>query len=286
MTDSVPPTTTENRCYRHPDRETFVKCQRCGRPICGQCQTIAPVGVHCPECVREARGSAPSSRSIGTRFARAVSPTSQRPVVTYAIIALCVIVFLLELLTGDNFISGTGNSAVGNALFYYPGDITDRPWTIITSLFVHANILHIGLNMYSLLILGPPLERFLGRGRYIALYLLAGVGGDVAVDFFSKVGVLGASGAIFGLLGALIIFSRRLGFNIQQLVIVAVINLAAGFVLPGIAWQAHVGGLVLGVGIAFVYLYTRNSRRRFAQVLALVAIGVVMLLALLAHVLL
>lgn len=283
MTDAP---ATENRCYRHPDRETFVKCQRCGRPICGQCQTIAPVGVHCPECVREARGSAPSSRPIGTRFARAVGPSSQRPVVTYTIIALCVIVFILEVLTGDNLISGSGNSAVGNALFYYPGDIVGRPWTIITSLFVHANIIHIGLNMYSLLILGPPLERFLGRGRFLALFLLAGVGGDVAVDFLSKVGVLGASGAIFGLLGALIIFARRLGFSINQLVIVAVLNLAIGFVVPSIAWQAHVGGLVVGIGIALVYLYTRNARRLVVQVLALVAIAVVLLLALLAHVLL
>jgi membrane associated rhomboid family serine protease len=280
------PSTTENRCYRHPDRETFVKCQRCGRPICGQCQTLAPVGVHCPECVREARGSAPSSRPLATRFARAVSPSSQRPIVTYAIIALCVIVFILEVLTGDNILTGSGNSAVGDALFYDPGDIVVRPWTLIIALFVHANILHIGLNMYSLLILGPPLERFLGRGRFLALYLLAGIGGDVAVDFLSKVGVLGASGAIFGLLGALIVFARRLGISIQQLVIVAVLNLAIGFIVPSIAWQAHVGGLVLGVGIALVFFYTRNRRRQLVQVLSLIGIAIAMLLALLGHVLL
>ncbi len=205
---------------------------------------------------------------------------------TYAIIALCVIGFVLELLTGDNLISGSGSGAVANALFYAPGDIAYRPWTLITSIFVHANIIHIGLNMYSLFIVGPPLERYLGRGRYLALFLLSGVGGDVAVDFLSKAGVLGASGAIFGLLGALIIFARRLGINIQQLVIVAVLNLAIGFVIPSIAWQAHVGGLVLGIVVALVYLYTRAPRRRVLQVIALVVIAVAMVLALLAHVLL
>ena len=85
MTEST--TTTENRCYRHPNRETFVKCQRCGRPICGQCQTLAPVGVHCPECVREARGSmAANAAPLGRRVGRMLSTSSGRPVITYALI--------------------------------------------------------------------------------------------------------------------------------------------------------------------------------------------------------
>ena len=114
MTESIT-TQTENRCYRHPDRETFVKCQRCGRPICGQCQTLAPVGVHCPECVREARGSAASTvRPIGRRFANAVRPSGGRPIVTYTIIGLCLVIYVIQYVTGDT------NSPVTTDFWYAP----------------------------------------------------------------------------------------------------------------------------------------------------------------------
>jgi membrane associated rhomboid family serine protease len=174
---------TENRCYRHPDRETFVTCQRCGRPICGECQTLAPVGVHCPECVREARGSVASNvRPLGRRFANTVRPGSGRPIVTYTIIGLSVIVFVLELLTG-NQIMGNGTGTVADQLAYFPGAIVVHPWALLTNAFVHANLIHIAVNMYSLFVLGIPLERFLGRTRFIALYLIGAIGADVGVYF-------------------------------------------------------------------------------------------------------
>src|ERR1700753_374298 len=112
MADSDPTSTsTESRCYRHPDRETFVKCQRCGRPICGQCQTLAPVGVHCPAWVREARGSSASSGApIGRRVGRMLSPAGGRPIVTYTIIGLCLVIYGIQYFTGD------GNSPVTNSL--------------------------------------------------------------------------------------------------------------------------------------------------------------------------
>jgi membrane associated rhomboid family serine protease len=275
--------TTENRCYRHPDRETFVKCQRCGRPICGQCQTIAPVGVHCPECVREARGSAASSvRPVGRRFANAVRPGSNRPVVTFTIIGLNVIVFILELLSG-NSIMGNGTGAVAKLLAYYPGDIVVYPWTIITNAFVHANLIHIGLNMYSLFVLGVPLERYLGRVRFIALYLIGTIGADVAVDFLSRYSVIGASGAIFALLGALILFSRRLGFNPTWLIVIGVVNLGYGFVATGISWQDHLGGLAAGLLVGALLLYTRTRKRQPLQLAGLIGLPVVLLVVLLLH---
>jgi membrane associated rhomboid family serine protease len=279
MTDSTP--TTENRCYRHPDRETFVKCQRCGRPICGQCQTLAPVGVHCPECVREARGSiasnaAPTARRVG----RMLGTSSGRPVVTYSIIAVCVVVFILECVTGLNPLSGAGRSSVENALLYYPGSILVAPWRIITVNFVHASVLHIAANMYSLFIVGIPLERYLGRIRYLAFFFITGIGAVVAVDFFANEPVVGASGAIFGVLGGLIVFARRIGLRTAQLYVVIVINLAIGYFVPGIAWQAHVGGLVVGVGLGYLLLRTAGPRRRGWQIAGSVAVTVVLLAAL------
>jgi membrane associated rhomboid family serine protease len=283
MTDPTTPVTTDNRCYRHPNRETFVKCQRCGRPICGECQTLAPVGVHCPECVREARGSvAAGVRPVGRRFATAVRPGSGRPIVTFTIIGINVIVFILELLTG-NSILGNGTGTVANALAYSPGEILVAPWTVVTNAFVHASILHIGLNMYSLFVLGVPLERYFGRGRFTAIYLIGILGSTAGVEYLSKYGVIGASGAIFALLGVLILFSRRLGFNPTFLIIIGVVNLGYGFVATGISWQDHLGGLVAGILLGLLLLSTRTQRRAGIQVAGLVALPVIFALAIFFH---
>lgn len=276
----------ENRCYRHPDRETFVRCQRCGRPICGECQTLAPVGVHCPECVREARGSvASSARPIGRRFANVVRPGSGRPVVTIALIAINVVVFVAELVTGSSIMGGGGGS-VANELAYFPGALVVHPWALVTSAFTHASLIHLAVNMYSLFVLGIPLERYLGRGRFIALYLIGTIGADVGVDFLAPIGsgAVGASGAIFALLGALILFSRRLGFSPTWLVVIGIVNLGYGFVAAGISWQGHLGGLIAGLLVGGLYILTRTERRRPLQIVGLIALPAIFLLALLGHV--
>jgi membrane associated rhomboid family serine protease len=263
-------TTTTNRCYRHPDRESFVRCQRCGRTICPQCQTQAAVGVHCPECVREARGSTPRAAGVATRTARFFSPTNTRPVVTYTLIGIAIFVYIIQVVVPQSTLY----------LEYHPGDVLSMPWTIITVNFVHGSVLHILFNMYSLYAIGPVLENYLGRGRYLALFLISGIGAVLAADLFINSPVVGASGAIFGLLGALFIVRRRLGIATTQLVIVLAINLALGFVVRGIAWQAHVGGLIVGAAIAGIYLLTRNRRRFGLQVGLLVVLSVVLLVAL------
>jgi membrane associated rhomboid family serine protease len=267
---TAPQVGAENRCYRHPDRETFVKCQRCGRPICGECQTLAPVGVHCPECVREARATAgASARPLGRRLANVVRPSNGRPVVTYTIIALCLVIYAIQYLTvraGD---------PVTNAAFYSPDLTATQPWRMITSVFIHESPLHVLLNMYSLFLVGPALEAMLGRGRFIALYLISGFGGSVGVLLLAPHNeqVLGASGAIFGLFGAYFLIARRLGGNATQFLVVIVINLVIGFIPGfGIAWQAHVGGLVTGVLLAFILLETRTRQRRWAQFLLIAAV--------------
>ena len=256
-----------NFCYRHPDRQSFVLCQRCGRTICAQCQTQAAVGVHCPECVREARESAPKQRpAILTAVRRGTR--SDAPVVTYSLIALCGLVFLLQYLTG-----GPSSGSVTQDFLYFPPFTEPEPWRMVTSLFLHGSILHLALNMYTLLLFGQILERALGRWRYLTLYLLSGVGGSVGVLLIApSIAVLGASGAIFGLLGAFFVIQRHLGANSVQLVVVIGLNLVAGFIIPGIAWQAHLGGLVVGALVAWIMTRTRQRRQQRAQILLLAGV--------------
>ncbi len=202
----------------------------------------------------------------------AFRPGSGQPVVTYTIIALCVLIWVLQILP---------NSPVTRVLVYWPPLTAYEPWRMLTSVFAHSqgSIFHILLNMYSLFIFGPILERLLGRIRFLALYLISGFGGSVAVLLLApSTAVLGASGAIFGLLGAFFVIQRRLGGNNIQLLIVIGINLVIGF-LPGfnISWQAHVGGLIAGAAVAFVYLRTRRPDQRNLQILlvSLVALALI-----------
>jgi membrane associated rhomboid family serine protease len=250
---------SDNYCYRHPDRQSFVLCQRCGRTICPECQTVAAVGVHCPECVKEARQSAPRTRPAIVTSMRRVG-RSDSPVVTYAIMAVCLIVFVAELLLGGM------NGAVFQALVAYGPLTSTEPWRLLTSIFVHLSILHLLFNMYSLFVFGPILERMLGRGRFAALFFLSGLGGSVAVLLIAPgTPVAGASGAIFGLLGAFFVIQRHLGGNNVQLLIVIALNLGIGFFVPNIAWQAHVGGLIVGAAVALIFVRTRNRQQRGQQ---------------------
>jgi membrane associated rhomboid family serine protease len=260
------PANPANYCYRHPDRQSFVLCQRCGRTICPQCQTQAAVGVHCPECVKEGRANGPRRPSVLAGAARA---TKGQPVVTWSIIGLCVLIYVLQLLP---------NSPVTAALLYYPPYTYTEPWRMVTALFVHSptSFLHILFNMYSLFVVGPIMERMVGRVRFLALYLLSGFGGSVAVLLLAPgTPVVGASGAIFGLLGALFLIQRKLGGNSVQLLIVIGLNLVIGFI-PGvnIAWQAHVGGLIVGGAVALLYLRTRRIDQRTVQIIAVTGVFV------------
>lgn len=256
---------SDNHCYRHPDRQSYVLCQRCGRTICGECQTQAAVGVHCPECRREAQQNAPRTKpAVVTAINRA--RRSGGPLVTWSIIGVTALVYLLQLVSGG---------AVVNALAYWPPLTEVEPWRMLTSLFVHSqqSFLHILFNMYSLYIFGRILEQMLGRGRFLALYLISGLGGSLAVLLIAPtISVVGASGAIFGLLGAFFVIQRGIGGNNLQLVLVIGLNLVIGFVIPGIAWQAHIGGLVVGALVALVYLKTRRPAQKNTQLLLLAAI--------------
>jgi len=257
----------DNFCYRHPDRQSFIICQRCGRTICSECQTQAAVGVHCPECVREARESAPrTSRGTRTRIKRSMRSSSGVPVVTYTLIALNIAVFAVDFVTGGSLYGWLA----------YRGDFTaSQPWRMLTSAFMHASVLHLLFNMFSLFIFGPVIEHAVGRARFAALYLLAAFGGSLAVLLLApNQAVVGASGAIFGLLGAFFIIQRRLGGNNTQLLILIGLNVAFGFIVPNVAWQAHLGGLVIGAAVAAVYTATRHRSQKALQIASVAGIGV------------
>ena len=259
----------DNFCYRHPDRQSFIICQRCGRTVCSECQTQAAVGVHCPECVREARQSAPRVKPVAvTRIRSSMRSTSGVPVVTYSLIGINLALYLATWVSGG---------ALYQALAYWPPLTASEPWRMITSAFMHSpsSILHILFNMFSLFIFGPIIENLVGRGRFITLYLLAALGGSVGVLLLSPGSVVvGASGAIFGLLGAFFVIQRRLGGNSMQLLVVVGLNLVLGFIVPGVAWQAHLGGLIVGAGVAAIYTATRRRQQRTVQAVAVAGVAV------------
>ena len=273
------PQAAGNYCYRHPDRQSFVLCQRCGRTICGECQTQAAVGVICPECMREQRANAPRTKpALLTRLNRMTGDGT--PVVTYSIIALTALVYLLQFLPG-----------VTRALQYaglYSYSVAFEPWRMLTSVLVHASPLHILLNMYTLWIFGSLLERMLGRWRFLVVYVLSGLAGSLGVLFLSAptIPVVGASGAIFGVMGAFLVIHQRMGANMTQLIVLIGLNLAIGF-LPGfsISWQAHLGGLIGGALLGLIFVQTRKRSQQTMQVALLAVLAAVMILLSLSKVL-
>ncbi|QOR70849.1 rhomboid family intramembrane serine protease [Ruania alkalisoli] len=251
-------------CPRHPDRVSYVTCQRCSRPTCPECQRPAAVGVHCVDCVREANRSVRPTRTVlGGRVS-----ASDRPVVTMTIIGICVALFLA--------------SYVLPIMPFFRLDTTqvaDEPWRMITSAFLHNGWLHLLLNMYALWIVGPFLENMLGRWRYVALYLVSALGGSVAVLLLTSgaYAVAGASGAVFGFFGAIAVVLRRTGRDARQILIVIAINVVFGFVVAGISWQAHLGGLVVGTALGALFAYLPKERRSVGAVLGVAGMTVLLL---------
>src|ERR1700739_715605 len=248
-------------CYRHPGRRTYVRCNRCDRYICGDCMRAAAVGHQCVECVQEGARTVRRPRITTTRFGgRQRSPT---PVVTYALIAINVAAFIAEMASGS----------LEKQLTLWPPAVADgQLYRLVTAAFMHYGATHLLLNMWALYVVGPPLEIWVGRLRFGALYALSGLGGSVLVYLLAPLNTAtaGASGAIFGLFGATFVVAKRLTLDVRWVVAVIVINLAFTFVVPAISsqrisWQAHVGGLVTGWLVAAAYVYPPRERRNLIQ---------------------
>jgi membrane associated rhomboid family serine protease len=246
-------------CYRHPQKAASVVCARCDRPICTDCMISASVGWQCPECTST---GAKKSRHVPafTRTSRGrtgvVGATNPTPLVL-TIIAINVVVFFLERFGNDRYVIDK------YALYPFAVHYLHQYYRTFTAMFLHANFQHILFNMIALLIVGPAVEVLLGKVRFLALYLLAGLAGSVASYLLSPANILGlgASGAIMGVMGAYVVIGLRRRLPIASVVALLVLNLLIGF-SGSIDWRAHLGGLAVGALLALVYDYAGDLRDR------------------------
>ena len=293
-------------CYRHPGREANIRCQRCSRPICPDCMRDASVGFQCPECVKEGAKTTRSGRAAygGTRSANPATTS-------LVLIGINVAVWFTILGTGwkdstmivrlsqstrglcESIASPGGvytgvNERVCSSFGdgrWVPGVADGAYWQLITSSFTHVEIWHIAANMLALYSIGPQIEAALGRTRFLALYFLSGLVGSTLVYWLSSENgySLGASGAIYGLFGALAVIVHKIGGDLRSVAGLLLINLVITFAVPNISWQAHLGGFLGGVLVAGLIVYApRGPRRATVQwlgmggLLALIALAVIL----------
>jgi membrane associated rhomboid family serine protease len=273
-------------CYRHPDRETGVRCTRCDRPICPECMISASVGFQCPECVRGGSGTGHAPQASAPRTIAGGTMTADPRLLTKLLIGINVAVFLAQQAIGDTVTEHF--ELIGRAQYFQFGPMEGvaegQYYRLLTAMFLHSptNFTHILFNMLSLWWIGGPLEAALGRARYISLYLVSGLAGSALTYLLAAPNApsLGASGAIFGLFGATGVLMRRLNYDLRPLVALLVINLVITFT-PGfnIAWQAHIGGLVAGVAVGYAMVHAPREKRTLIQygACAVVLVAVVVL---------
>lgn len=266
-------------CYRHPDRETWVRCTRCERSICPDCMKPASVGFQCPECVSE---GARSVREARTTFGGRRSADTQT--VSLGLLASCVAVFVLQVALGDLLAQRFG-ALLGPVLLSdgsVGGVAEGEYYRVLTSAFFHVGALHLLMNMGALATLGPGLEAALGRSRFLSLYLLSAVGSSACVLLLSdpRSNAVGASGALFGLMSASLVAAHRTGadtaFFRQYLLIGVVFSVAAPLLGFPLSWQGHLGGALTGAAVAAVLVYAPRERRTAVQVAGCAALAVLL----------
>ncbi len=267
------------RCYRHPERETWVSCTRCERPICPECLRPASVGFQCPDCVQQGnatvrRASAPYGGAIVAR-----------PGVVSLILGLLnVVAFVVTVATAPGGLTGNTGSRLFDELELVPIRVAvdGEYWRLLGSAFLHIGLLHLAGNLLALAIVGPALERVFGWWRFLAIYLVSALGGSVAVYLFGSPfgAVAGASGAIYGLFAATLIVVRKLGLDARFMVLAVALNFAVSFA-PGISLLGHLGGFVTGGLLTLAMVYAPKASRTSLQILAIGVIVAVMVSAML-----
>lgn len=271
-----------NRCYRHPDRDAYISCQRCERLICPECMRDASVGFHCPSCVTEGAKSVRAPRTIaGGALSANVG------IVSFVLIGLNVAAYVLTLATGGNsgdlFQHGAmlSQSAINTSGETLTGVNDGAYWRLVTSAFLHGSLLHIAFNMYALYLFGPFVEKALGTVRFIAAYLTTAIGASVFVYCLSEPRglTIGASGAVFGLFGMALMLLLRAKQDVTTLIVLLAINGVIS--LQGnISWQGHLGGFVAGCILGAAFAYAPRDRKQAVQVLVFAAVWVAMIAAL------
>lgn len=237
-------------CPKHPGSPAVGYCKRCGRPACEKCSIPTEVGSICTDCARPQ-----------ARFTKAL--VQGRPYVTFTLIALCVLVYLLEFVLPMNHLLG-----------FIPFYAAVQPWRFLTVAFVHGGLMHLAFNMLMLYVLGVSIEQSIGHWRFLGLYVISAIGGSVLtlgwglVDHAELVTLtVGASGAIYGLLGAILVDQKRSGMSVTSILVLLGVNLVWSF-LPGnnVSWQSHLGGLIAGLLVAWVYAVISSSPRLSAKI--------------------
>ncbi|NUK10957.1 rhomboid family intramembrane serine protease [Streptomyces lunaelactis] len=257
-------------CYRHPGRDTGIRCTRCERPICPDCMVSASVGFQCPECVRTGSGTGHGPTANQPRTVAGGTIVADSFLVTKILVAINVAVFVVVLALRDRFVAETDligyafspqlNAVVG---------VADGEWyRLLTSTFLHQEVSHILFNMVSLWFLGRLVEPALGRSRFIAVYLLSGLGGSTLAYLIAAPNQpsLGASGAIFGLMGAFAVLARRVNLDMRPVIAILALSLLLTFTREGISWEGHIGGLVVGALVTLGLVYAPREHRTLVQV--------------------
>jgi membrane associated rhomboid family serine protease len=258
------------RCYRHPDRETMVSCSECGRGICPDCMTFGPVGIRCPDHA-SASGATSAPRRATRRASRSLNATG--PFVTFALIGLNVAVYLLELLLGSG-LNGQAGWIYEHGVLFGPAVANGDWWRLITAPFLHYGILHLGMNMLVLWFIGPTLEDYFGHWRYGLVYVVSGLAGSAGALIWSPNALtVGASGAIWGLMGAAVVLeARRIYVFGGQANGLIVFNLIFTLLVPGVSIGGHIGGAIGGAAAALAFSSLR--RNQALATLAVVGVGV------------
>lgn len=261
-------------CYRHPNVTTKLRCSECDRPICVDCMHDSAVGQRCPECARP-HGR---NRVVTVRTMRQTS--WQTTPVTYGLIAVNVLVFLVIGTSFarqvDWFVLDIGVLSNGDIIGVRVGEW----WRVVTGTFLHGSITHILFNMYALYVLGPQLERQAGSPAFAGLYFASAIGGSLTSILLGTTGPsVGASGAVFGLFGAWLWAGWRLRHTpagralLSQFSIIILINAALPLFLPIIDWRAHLGGLVVGIGVAAAWSRFASGKRSAPVIRAAIGFG-------------
>jgi membrane associated rhomboid family serine protease len=265
-------------CYRHPDRETGLSCSECGRPICTECMTPAAVGLRCPDHAGSARKIRRPAFVVPQRRIGRLGGSTFAPV-TRALIAVNVLIYLITAVQGSG-LNSPGGSLFAKMLLFGPAVKNGDWWRLITAAFLHANLIHLGFNMFALWVIGAPVEHFLGRARFLGLYFAAGLAGSAGALLQAPYSpTVGASGAIFGILGALLILEyQATGRLAGQAMTLIAINLVFSFSFAGISWGGHVGGLIGGILVTLGFARVRRGDAAYgglgiAGAVGLLAVG-------------
>ncbi|RVW02325.1 rhomboid family intramembrane serine protease [Rhodococcus spongiicola] len=274
--EGTPP--PQSRCARHPDRPTVLSCSRCGRPACPDCLRSAPVGHQCVDCVSAGRRDTPRARTVAGAAMRSGSPV---PVATYALIALNVLFFMATAIQAGSLMNNgagvvnrfTGAATFDSSLFgelvLDPLAVAQGEWyRVVGSGFLHFGLIHLAINMFVLWILGRDTEMVLGRSRYLAVYFVSLLGGSASALAFESLGAFtaGASGAIFGIMGAQAVLLVRMRRSAGPVLTIIGLNIVISLTVPGISLWGHLGGLVAGAAATAVLVYAPTGQRTPAEV--------------------